>query len=80
MAVETTLKRWGNSMAVIVPMQLVQQKNLKENEKVVIEVAKKADLSDIFGLIKERKLSGKEAKDLARRGWESESDRQRWKK
>lgn len=80
MAVEVKLKRWGNSMAVIVPNSLVEQKNLKENEPFFIEVVKKADLSDIYGLIKKRKMSGQEAKNLARRGWESEYDRQKWKK
>ena len=70
MAVEVKLKRWGNSMAVIVPSSLIEQKNMKENDTLLIEVVKKADLSDIYGMIKKRKMSGQEFKDLAREGWE----------
>lgn len=70
MAVEVKLKRWGNSMAVIVPSTLVEQKNMKENDTILIEVVKKADLSDVFGMIKKRKMSGQEAKDMAREGWD----------
>ncbi|MBI2631401.1 hypothetical protein HYW75_00165 [Candidatus Pacearchaeota archaeon] len=70
MAVEVKLKRWGNSMAVIVPSILVEQKNMKENDKILIEIVKKADLSDVFGMIKKRKMSGQEAKDMAREGWD----------
>lgn len=83
MAIETRLKKWGNSMAVIVPSQLIKQKKLRENDKIMIEVVKKADLSDIFGMIKERKMSGQKMKDMARREWESEIDRkegEQWKK
>ena len=83
MAVEVKLKKWGNSMAVIVPNRLIEQKRLKENDTIVVEIVKKADLSGIFGLLKERKMSGQEFKDLARKGWESASDRkesEKWKK
>ena len=70
MAIEVKLKRWGNSMAVIVPSTLIEQKNMKENDTLLIEVVKKANLSDIYGMIKNRKMSGQEAKDLAREGWD----------
>ena len=80
MAVEVKLKRWGNSMAVIVPNSIIEQKKLRENEAIFIEVVKRADLRPISGLIKERKMSGQQAKSLARRGWESGYDSQRWKK
>ena len=70
MAVEVKLKKWGNSMAVVVPSRLVEERNLKENDTIVIEVVRKADLSDVFGSLKpKRKLSGQEFKDLAREGW-----------
>jgi antitoxin component of MazEF toxin-antitoxin module len=71
MAVEVKLKKWGNSMAVIVPNKLVEEKHLKENDKILIEVVKEADLSDIFGSLKSKKrISGQKFKDLAREGWD----------
>jgi len=71
MAVEVKLKRWGNSMAVIVPNKIIEEKNLKENDSIIIEVVKKADLSEVFGSIKEkdRKMSGQQMKDMVRKGW-----------
>jgi len=58
-------------MAVIVPSDLVERKALKENETFLIEIVRKADLSDIFGSIKKRKMSGQEFKDMTREGWKS---------
>ena len=69
MAVEVRVKKWGNSMGVILPKLIVEKGNLKEDDNIMIEVVKVADLSDIFGSIKKRKLSGQEAKDLMKKGW-----------
>ena len=80
MAIEVQLKKWGNSIGVVLPRSLVEQRKLKERDKIVIEFVKVANLSNIYGLIKERKMSGQKMKDLARKGWESASDRARWKK
>ena len=70
MAVEVKLKKWGNSMAVIVPNKLIDQKKLKENDTITIEIVKKADLSDVFGSLKlKRKMSGQDFKDSVREKW-----------
>ena len=60
-------------MAVIVPNEIIKQQQLQENDKVVINVIKKVDLTSIFGMIKEkdRKMSAQEAKNLARKGWKN---------
>ena len=71
MAVQAKLKKWGNSMAVIVPISLVERRKLKENDTILIEVVKEANLSEISGLIKKRRVSGQEAKNEARRGWKT---------
>lgn len=70
MAVEVKLKKWGNSMAVIVPNRIIEERKLKEEDRVIIEFVKKVSLSKEFGSIK-RKLSGQEFKDMARQGWKS---------
>ena len=79
MAIEVEMKKWGNSMGVIIPKELIDKKNLKENDRITIEIVKKADVSDVFGNVKKRKMSGQNFKDMVRKGWESESDRKRWK-
>ena len=69
MAVEVTLRKWGNSIGIVFPKEFVKQRNLKPNEKIVVEIARKADLGRIFGTLP-RKMSGQEFKDMVREGWE----------
>jgi len=70
MAIEVEIKKWGNSIGVVLPKSLVEKEELKENDKIVLDIVRKADLSKTFGTLK-RKMSGQEFKDLVRRGWES---------
>ena len=68
MAIEVTVKRWGNSMGVVLPKQIVEEGKLRENERILIEVVKEAALSKLFGSLK-RKMSGQEFKDMVKEGW-----------
>ena len=68
---ETQVKKWGNSLGVILPKELVEKQHLKENDKVDILVVKEADLSDMYGALKGKvKMSGQEFKNFVRKGWE----------
>lgn len=69
-----TVKKWGSSMAVILPQEIVKGQNIKVGDEVAINIFKKGDLTDIFGTLK-TKLAGQKFKDLARKDWESFSDR-----
>jgi len=69
MEVEVIVKKWGNSLAAILPKELVEKEHIKVNQKVRLLVVKPADLSDIFGSLKLKK-SAQQLKDLARAGWE----------
>lgn len=66
---ELKVRKIGNSLGVIFPSDMVKSKNLKENEKIFVSVAKKGDLSKLFGSIK-IKESGQHIKDDLRKGWE----------
>jgi len=69
MAIQAKIRRWGNSMAVIIPNRLIQERRFKENDEIIIEIVQRADISNNFGLIKKRKMSGQEFKDMVRKGW-----------
>lgn len=71
MAVEVKIKKWGNSMGVILPKGIIEEKGLEENDTIFVEIVREADLSDAFGMIKKRRMSGQKAKDLMRQGWKS---------
>ncbi len=68
MATEVNVRKWGNSMGIVLPKELIEEKGIKEDDEIIIEVAKKADLSKLFGSLK-RKMSGQEFKDMVRKGW-----------
>ena len=68
MPAEITLKKWGNSVGAVLPKEFVEARGLKENDKVIIDIVKKADLTKIFGSLK-GKMSGQEFKDMVRKGW-----------
>ncbi|MBI3036625.1 AbrB/MazE/SpoVT family DNA-binding domain-containing protein [Candidatus Woesearchaeota archaeon] len=70
MAIEVVLKRWGNSIGVVLPKELIDKEKLKENERVLIEVVKEANLSHIFGTLKTG-MTGQEFKDMVRKGWKT---------
>ncbi|HLC86232.1 MAG TPA: hypothetical protein VJG30_03025 [Candidatus Nanoarchaeia archaeon] len=68
MAVEVTVKKWGNSMGVVLPIDLVERQDIREEDKILIEVVKKADLKDLFGSLRIG-ISGQKFKNLVRKGW-----------
>ena len=70
MGIEVTVKKIGNSFGVLFPMEVVKEQGLEENKKIVINIVKVGDLSDIFGSLKGKiRMSGQKMKDLAREGW-----------
>lgn len=69
MQTQVVIKKWGNSLAVILPKELVEKQRLKQNKKVFLTVVNMADISLDFGSLK-RKISGQKFKDMVRAGWE----------
>jgi len=69
-AVEVTIKKWGNSKGAVFPNDFLEKQGIKENDKVLIEVVKKTDFSKLFGSAPKRTMSGQKFKDMVRKGWE----------
>lgn len=65
---ETVARRWGNSLGVTLPKEVVEKENIKENEKVTLIVVNKSkNLSQLFGTLKGRwKKSAQQLKDEIR--------------
>ena len=68
MVSQIILKKWGNSLAIIIPREIARQKNLSEDDRVSIEIFKEADFDDVFGSLKTNS-TGQEFKDEAKKGW-----------
>ena len=69
MAATVVVRKWGNSLGITLPRELVEGQNIKEGDILSLPVViKKANLSKIFGSIKTG-MSGQKFKDMAREGW-----------
>ena len=50
--VETIARKWGNSLGVSLPRDVVEKANIKPNKKVKVFIQdKKVDLSRVFGTL-----------------------------
>ena len=69
MTATVVVRKWGNSLGITLPKELVEGQNIKEGDVLSLPVViKKANLSKIFGSIKTG-MSGQKFKDMAREGW-----------
>lgn len=83
--INTLTHRWGNSIAVIIPSDIVNKRNIKENQEIVATFGTKKPLAgELFGRFpRKSSKTAQEIKDELRAGWESDSDREReakWEK
>ncbi|MBI2137174.1 AbrB/MazE/SpoVT family DNA-binding domain-containing protein [Candidatus Woesearchaeota archaeon] len=63
------VRKWGNSLGVTLPKELVERQNVREGDILSLPVViKKASLRNVFGSIKTGE-SGQKFKDRAREGW-----------
>lgn len=69
MAATAIARKWGNSIGITLPNELVREQRIKEGDTIILPVIiKKTNLSDIFGKFKTGESSQK-FKDRAREGW-----------
>ena len=81
MEIKALTRKWGNSIAVIIPKAVADEQRIRKDEEIMISVEKsRPKAGALFGRFPElRKTSTQQLKDEARRGWESASDRKRWR-
>ena len=64
------VRKWGDSLAVIIPKKVAERERISTNDNVRIKVEKGTDLSDVFGLLKDKlKKTPQQLKDESRKGW-----------
>ncbi|MEK6924914.1 MAG: AbrB/MazE/SpoVT family DNA-binding domain-containing protein [Nanoarchaeota archaeon] len=86
MELEAITRKWGNSIAIVIPARVVQEQEIKENEKVEVKIERKKPLlvRDVFGMLKGKiARPTEEIMEEIKAGWLSASDREReaeWKK
>jgi len=62
------VKKWGNSLGIVIPKEQLNMDKLKEEDEVyIIAIKKNNTLKETFGILKGKIRSGQEAKDISRR-------------
>ena len=61
------LKKWGNSLGVIIPKEVAERNGLRVGEEVEIQVTKVSDITELRGKYPIADLQA--AKEEMRKGW-----------
>jgi antitoxin component of MazEF toxin-antitoxin module len=69
MEIETVAKKWGSSIGIIIPKEVVDSNKIRENDKVIVEIKKRLIARESFGKYPDWERSTQEIKDEARKGW-----------
>ena len=67
MAIRTVMRKWGNSLGVVIPREEALKEGLHENDEVEIVIRKGVDIRQLFGKYKFRDLQS--LKEELREGW-----------
>jgi len=62
---ESTIKKWGNSLGMIIPQETAKQMKLQENQEVIVEITLKKK-EEGFGIFKGAKPFKREHNILER--------------
>ena len=50
--IETKARKWGDSIALIIPSEIVREEDIKQNDSLRIVIQKEDNLTDLFGRLK----------------------------
>ena len=67
--VECRTRRIGGSLGIILPKDAVESNDIKENEKIIIEIKRRHKAKEFFGLAHDWKTPTQELKNEERKGW-----------
>ncbi len=66
--IEVQTRKWGNSLGIAIPKKIIEEEFLHENQKIIIEIKRVADIRTFFNSMKFTK-STQQLKDEMRDGW-----------
>jgi bifunctional DNA-binding transcriptional regulator/antitoxin component of YhaV-PrlF toxin-antitoxin module len=62
------VRRWGSSLGIVVPREVVKVLRLKAGDEVVLDIAQ-AGVEEAFGTLRDWAVDPQKLKDELRRGW-----------
>lgn len=51
-SIEVQAKKWGDSIAIIIPKAVVSEKNIKIGDKINISISRNPNIKEVFGILK----------------------------
>lgn len=69
MEIVTKARRWGSSLAVIIPKQVVESQRIQEDEEITLEIKKRPLVGELFGKFARWRTPTQQLKDEMRKGW-----------
>ena len=69
MVIQTKLRKWGNSVGVVIPSEFLRKNNLREGQEIIIEIVKKKTIKELFGSLKDWKIDSQKLKEDLRKDW-----------
>lgn len=68
MKVRATVRRFGNSLGVVIPNEEAERQGIAAGDEVELEVQRRVNLKELFGSVRFSK-SAQEMKDEDRKAW-----------
>ena len=69
MGIEAKVRKWGDSLGVIIPKEVVVEENIEEGDTIMLTLEKEADLSPFFGASNHKEQNTQQFKDELRQIW-----------
>ncbi len=66
---ECVARKWGNSLGIIIPREIVEEEQIIENETVSVIFHKKHQAKEFFGLFLGWKKPTQQLKKEMKQGW-----------
>lgn len=68
MAIRSVVRKWGNSLGVVIPREEASKEGIRENDEVEVVLRKAVDIRQLFGKYKFKDLQS--LKNELREGWQ----------
>ena len=66
--IRARVRRWGSSLGIVVPSEVVKELHLKAGDEAIVEIDR-AGIEEAFGSLKDWAVDPQKLKDELRRGW-----------
>ena len=69
---ECVAKKWGSSLGIVIPKNIVIEDDIQLNEKITVDFKKKPRVRDFFGILPKlkQKIDTRKLIAEARKGWD----------